>query len=59
MCRSFGYYVNNILGVLGLDVTAFVISGAYLANRINHRHIGTALCLFVYVSIVICLTTNT
>ena len=48
-------YVNHILGVL-LAMVASVIGGAYLANRVNDRLIGTA-C--VYILIVICLTTDT
>ena len=39
--RSFGYNVNNILGVSKRVLAALVISGAYLANRINDRLIGT------------------
>lgn len=48
-------YVNHILGVL-LAMVASVIGGAYLANRVNDRLIGT---VYVYVFIVICLTTDT
>ena len=39
--RSFGYNVNNIWGISKLGGAAVVISGAYLANRINDRLIGT------------------
>ena len=43
------------MGVL-LAMVASVIGGAYLANRVNDRLIGT---VYVYVFIVICLTTDT
>ena len=42
------YNVNNILGVSRLGVAAFVISGAYLANRVMDQLVSVVSYLHCY-----------